>query len=60
MNTQTITTTSLYCPGCDSIVNHPICVRCNEYKLLTVTEAIESGWLMSLAPLNCTCDICTL
>lgn len=58
MSTQTITQTSLYCPACDSIINHTICVRCNEYKLLTITEAIEAGWLMSLAPFDCTCDLC--
>jgi hypothetical protein len=39
-----VTKDSLFCCGCDNVINDSlICTRCNEYKLLTIFEAIEDG-----------------
>jgi len=46
MNTidNIVTAKSLWCMSCASVINDSlICVDCNEYKLLTIFEAIEFG-----------------
>lgn len=43
-----ITPNSLYCPYCDTVVETTICVPCNEYKLLTITEAVLDGFIEAL------------
>lgn len=43
MTTTQITKDSLYCPYCDTIVETKI--HCGEYKMLTLGEAIDAGFI---------------
>lgn len=39
-----VTYKSLWCMSCESVINDSlICTDCNEYKLLTIFEAIKFG-----------------
>jgi len=41
-----ITKNSLYCPYCDTVVETKI--HCGEYKMLTIDEAVQDGWIEAL------------